>query len=118
MDALIRSGRAADAFDAVTAFTLAHATPDSLAPTGLDGTDVALLGAKALSAQPAKAADGQRMLDDLVEQKPDDFRPALAQGLALRQAGRDLAADKALLRARLLAPKEARKMVDGLIGDR
>ena len=108
MDALLRAGRAEDALSAA-----------ELAPTGLDATDVALLRAKALAALPGRADDAAQVFENLIAANPDDFRPLLAKGLALRQQeGRALAADKALLRARVLAPKEARKMVDLLIGDR
>ncbi len=117
MDALLRAGRAEDALSAADAFASKSAA--ELAPTGLDATDVALLRAKALAVLPGRADDATAIFERLIAENPDDFRPLLAKGLALRQQeGRALAADKALLKARVLAPKEARKMVDLLIGDR
>ena len=118
IDALLRAGRASDALDAVGAYDAAHATSASLADTGLDATDVALLRVKALAALPGREADADAALEALLSGSPDDFRPLLAKGLRLRAAGRQLAADKALVRARFLAPKEARKVVDAVIGDR
>ena len=122
VDALLRAGRAADALDAVAAFAASHASAASLADSGLDATDVALLRVKALAASPAGgnegAAGADALLEELIAASPDDFRPLLAKGLRLRDAGRQLAADKALVRARFLAPKEARKVVDAVIGDR
>ena len=81
--------------------------------------DLRLLRAKALAAR-GDAAEAEALFDALAAEAPEDFRPLLAKGLFLREQGpaRALAADKALVSARLVAPKDARKMVDGLIGDR
>ncbi len=126
VDALLRAGRAQDALTSVDSFLSAHAdaltalepSNDASMVGGLDACDVALLRVKALAAMPARAADADTLLDALVTVRPDDFRPLLAKGLSLRTAGRSLAADKALVQARFLAPKEARGVVDALIGDR
>jgi hypothetical protein len=123
VEALLKAGRPQAALDEASAFASAH--PDVLGAMtsdaqygGLDACDVALLRAKALAALPGRQADADALLDELVAARPDDFRPLLAKGLSLREQDRQLAADKALVRARFLAPKEARKMVDALIGDR
>jgi Flp pilus assembly protein TadD len=123
VESLLKAGRPQAALDAAAAFEAAHADAfASLAADaqvgGLDACDVALLRAKALAALPGREAEAEALLDALAAARPDDFRPLLARGLALRSQGRQLAADKALVRARVLAPKEARKMVDALIGDR
>ena len=118
MDALVRAGRATEALAAVAAFeTSAGGSGAGLAASGLDGVDLRLLRAKALAAR-GDAAEAEALFDALAAEVPEDFRPLLAKGLFLRKQGRSLAADKALVNARLLAPKDARAMVDGLIGDR
>jgi hypothetical protein len=125
VEALLREGLAQNALDTLAAFSAAHPSLASLDPAndasragGLDACDLALLRAKALAKAPGRAADADALIEQLVAARPDDFRPLLAKGLALRQAGRQLPADRALVAARVLAPKEARKMVDLLIGDR
>ena len=120
VDALVRAGRATEALAAVAAFeTSAGGSGAGLAASGLDGVDLRLLRAKALAAR-GDAAEAEALFDALAAEAPEDFRPLLAKGLFLRDQGpaRALAADKALVSARLVAPKDARKMVDGLIGDR
>ncbi len=118
VDALVRDGRATEALAAVAAFEVSPAGRD-LAASGLDDTDLRLLRAKALAAR-GDAAEAEAVFDKLAAEAPTDFRPLLAKGLFLREQGpgRALAADKAFVQARLLAPKDARKMVDRLIGDR
>ena len=119
VDASIAAGQAKEALGAVTAFEAAHAaelkSQDSTYG-GLDATEVALLRAKATAAAGDKVA-ALEVLDKLIDERPEDFRPLLAKGLQLRNAGRQLAAEKVLLKARFLAPKEARLLVDQLIGD-
>jgi hypothetical protein len=120
VDALVRGGRAAEALAAVAAFEASAAGSGAgLTASGLDAIDLRLLRAKALAAR-GDAAAAEALFDALAAEAPEDFRPLLAKGLFLRDQGpgRALAADKALVNARLLAPKDARKMVDGLIGDR
>ena len=118
VDALVRAGRATEALAAVAAFeTSAGGSGPGLAASGLDAVDLRLLRAKALAAR-GDAAEAEALFDALAAEVPEDFRPLLAKGLFLREQGRSLAADKALVNARLLAPKDARAMVDGLIGDR
>lgn len=118
VDALVRDGRATEALAAVAAFEVSPAGRN-LASSGLDDTDLRLLRAKALAAR-GDGAEAEAVFDKLAAESPDDFRPLLAKGLFLRDQGpgRALAADKAFVQARLLAPKDARKMVDRLIGDR
>ena len=119
VDASIAAGQAKQALGAVSSFESAH-TADLSAPGstygGLDATEVALLRAKATAAAGDSGA-ALEVLDKLIEARPEDFRPLLAKGLQLRNAGRQLAAEKVLLKARFLAPKEARQLVDTLIGD-
>ena len=111
--------RYSDALAAVTSFESAHVKElmGGGSVGGLDATDAALLRARVLS-QSGEAQGASNVYDALIEQRPEDFRPLLAKGLALKAAGRQLAADKLFLQARYLAPKEARKLVDSLIGDR
>ncbi len=119
VDADIAAGAAGDALRSVAEFEASHAAQLSSGAQigGLDAVDAALLRARAMGA--AGDADAAASLyDSLIAQRPEDFRPLLAKGLALKQAGRSLAADKILLQARYLAPKEARGLVDNLIGDR
>ena len=119
VDASIAAGQAEQALGAVTAFEAAHATELTAQGStygGLDATEVALLRAKATAAAGDKVA-ALEALDKLIDSRPEDFRPLLAKGLQLRNAGRQLAAEKVLLKARFLAPKEARLLVDQLIGD-
>ena len=88
---------------------------------GLDSLDD--LGLRRLSAAWALAAwDGHgpqalAAFADLAQRYPEDYRPLLGRGLALRAAGRTADSDRALIAARFLAPKgEQRAAVDAIIG--
>jgi tetratricopeptide (TPR) repeat protein len=119
VDADISAGQPRDAVSALTSFEKEHAAELASGASfgGLDATEVTLLRAKAVAA--AGDVDAAlAALDKLIDSRPEDFRPLLAKGLQLRNAGKDLAAERVLLKARYLAPKEARKLVDNLIGER
>lgn len=119
VDADISAGQPRDAVSALASFEKEHAAELASGASfgGLDATEVTLLRAKAVAA--AGDVDAAlAALDKLIESRPEDFRPLLAKGLQLRNAGKDLAAERVLLKSRYLAPKEARKLVDNLIGDR
>ena len=119
VDANVALQRYSDALLAVTSFESAHVNElmGGGSVGGLDATDAALLRARVLSLS-GDAQGASNIYDALIVQRPEDFRPLLAKGLALKKAGRQLAADKLFLQARYLAPKEARTLVDSLIGDR
>lgn len=116
VDSLTRAGKfeasvaAADAFaSARGADVAAGQVPD------LDTVDLELLRAKARVSWPGHEDEALALYDALVGASREDFRPLLGKGLALASMGRSADAERALIEARFLAPRDARPLVDKAI---
>ena len=123
VDTLIEDSRPAEAVAAAERFEKTFGAELAAGTLqGMDVVDVQLLRARAQLAttDPVAAKDAMAVFDSLCATRPDDFRPLLARGMALRAAagpaGRSAEAERALIEARFLAPKgEARRAVDRAI---
>lgn len=116
VDSLTRAGKpeaAAAAADAFASQRGADVAAGRIAD--FDSVDLELLRAKARITWPGHEEEALRFYDDIVAAAREDFRPLLGKGLALSAVGRQAEAERALIEARFLAPKDARPLVDRAI---
>jgi len=81
----------------------------------VDAVDAQLLEARVYSAWKGHGKEAEQAFQTVVDEHPDDFRAALAQGVFFRQAGKPDAAEAAFRKARALAPSDVQKVVNQVI---
>lgn len=81
----------------------------------VDAVDSQLLEARVYSAWKGHGKEAEQAFQTVVDEHPDDFRAALAQGVFFRQAGKPDAAEAAFRKARSLAPSDVQKVVNQVI---